>query len=608
MEMEFEQINLNWEKHESTISQGFQALREAKELFDVTLACKDGRLEAHKVILSSCSPRFKEILKEKVPAYSTIYLHGLELHHLEAVVDFMYRGRVVIEKRGLDDFLNLAREWQVKGLSLDDDESQMGNPTDEPELKASLKFRKPEDLLKPAVLIKLKKDQVSSGSRTRSKLIEDNMVNEISTLQSLLEKQKVENEELQTRNTSNEERYNILMMAKKDVENKLEEVNAKASGAQAEVKDREAMVANLLMEKAALQKESDVWKKRGDLLIEKINLEEKLQGEKVKLTRMVQSLTGKIKHLNGTMDATKIELQASKVALAESQKKVEKQSSELEILANERESLMQENSNSKAIQSSLESQVHAMEKKIGDLEEGVNTHRKTAESLKSKEKALREELDVTVKMLEAANEASNNNTEMKMLELQVAEKEKEWIESKATISTQQETISTQQTTILQLKKIARRFREQKDDCEKEKETAVQENKERERSMEGKLEKTRRLLYDANQANIVSNNEIAMLKLQISNNQYWRRAEYRFCWRWNEGHCRAKECKFPHRCSFELKKGTLCGSRYHGECGHNNQSSDHYNHHDRHYVERSHRDQSSDHHDHAHRGRHNQVYD
>ena len=70
MEMEFEQINLNWEKHESTISQGFQALREAKELFDVTLACKDGRLEAHKVILSSCSPRFKEILKEKVPVHS----------------------------------------------------------------------------------------------------------------------------------------------------------------------------------------------------------------------------------------------------------------------------------------------------------------------------------------------------------------------------------------------------------------------------------------------------------------------------------------------------------------------------------------------------------
>ena len=118
MEMEFEQINLNWEKHESTISQGFQALREAKELFDVTLACKDGQLEAHKVILSSCSPRFKEVLKEKVPAYSTIYLHGLQLCHLVAVVDFMYRGRVVIEKRDLDDFLNLAREWQVKGLSV----------------------------------------------------------------------------------------------------------------------------------------------------------------------------------------------------------------------------------------------------------------------------------------------------------------------------------------------------------------------------------------------------------------------------------------------------------------------------------------------------------
>merc|ERR1719494_1215042 len=109
-----------------------------------------------------------------------------------------------------------------------------------------------------------------------------------------------------------------------------------------------------------------------------------------------------------------MELQASKVALAESQEKAEKQSSQLETLANEREALVQENSNSKAIQSNLESQVHVMEKKIGDLEEGVNSHRKTAESLKSKEKALREELDVTVNMLEAANEASNNNTEMKI--------------------------------------------------------------------------------------------------------------------------------------------------------------------------------------------------
>ena len=189
-----------------------------------------------------------------------------------------------------------------------------------------------------------------------------------------------------------------------------------------------------------------------------------------------------------------------------------------------------------------------MKKTIGDLEEGVNTHKKTAELLQSKEKALREELGITVKMLEAANEASNNNTEMKMLELQVAEKEKELTESKATLSAQQATLSTQQTTILQLKKIARRFREQKDDCEKERETAVQENKERERSMEEKLEKTRRLLEDANQANIVSNNEIAMLKLQVSNNQYLRRAEYgvNFCWRWNRGHCRVKDCKFPHR--------------------------------------------------------------
>ena len=62
--MESKRIYMRWPDFERSIGKAFQELREGKELFDVTLACKDGKLEAHKVILSSCSPVLKDILKD----------------------------------------------------------------------------------------------------------------------------------------------------------------------------------------------------------------------------------------------------------------------------------------------------------------------------------------------------------------------------------------------------------------------------------------------------------------------------------------------------------------------------------------------------------------
>ena len=37
--------------------------RDEKEFFDVTIACEDEQLQAHKVILSACSPFFRSVLR-----------------------------------------------------------------------------------------------------------------------------------------------------------------------------------------------------------------------------------------------------------------------------------------------------------------------------------------------------------------------------------------------------------------------------------------------------------------------------------------------------------------------------------------------------------------
>ena len=57
--MATEKFCLTWNDYENNIGVAFRDLREEKEFFDVTLACEDEQVEAHKVILSSCSPFFQ---------------------------------------------------------------------------------------------------------------------------------------------------------------------------------------------------------------------------------------------------------------------------------------------------------------------------------------------------------------------------------------------------------------------------------------------------------------------------------------------------------------------------------------------------------------------
>jgi len=151
-----EKLSLSWNDHESNFSVAFQDLRKEEEFFDVTLACKDGQLEAHKVILSSCSIFFKNILKRNPHVHPLVYMKDVKLGQLQAVMDFMYQGKVNVEQKELDTFLALARELQVKGLDHNElpEEKQVKetNSVTNSETDNRLKIRKPKDLFKPHVI------------------------------------------------------------------------------------------------------------------------------------------------------------------------------------------------------------------------------------------------------------------------------------------------------------------------------------------------------------------------------------------------------------------------------------------------------------------------
>jgi len=112
-----EKFCLRWNDFESNISVAFRELRDDKDFFDVTLACDDNQLPAHKVILSACSPFFRNILRKNPHQHPLLYLKGVKYKELQSVLNFMYMGEVNVAQEELNSFLSVAEDLRVKGLT-----------------------------------------------------------------------------------------------------------------------------------------------------------------------------------------------------------------------------------------------------------------------------------------------------------------------------------------------------------------------------------------------------------------------------------------------------------------------------------------------------------
>nr|ACO10878.1 Broad-complex core protein isoform 6 [Caligus rogercresseyi] len=112
-----ERLHLRWNDFESNIKLGFSELRQDEDFYDVTLACESKQVKAHKVILSACSPFFRSLIKSVSHAHPLLYLRGIKFAHLEALLSFMYNGEVNVTQEELTEFLSIAEELKIRGLT-----------------------------------------------------------------------------------------------------------------------------------------------------------------------------------------------------------------------------------------------------------------------------------------------------------------------------------------------------------------------------------------------------------------------------------------------------------------------------------------------------------
>jgi len=108
---------LRWNDFNDNVGNALREMRDEKDFFDVTLACEDEQIEAHKVVLSACSPFFRAVLRRNPHNHPLLYLKGIKSSDLQSIVSFMYEGEVNVGQAELTSFLAAADELSVKGLT-----------------------------------------------------------------------------------------------------------------------------------------------------------------------------------------------------------------------------------------------------------------------------------------------------------------------------------------------------------------------------------------------------------------------------------------------------------------------------------------------------------
>ena len=97
----------------------FRDLTRSHDFADVTLVSEDRRqFKAHKVILSSGSGFFREILgaNNAQHAHPLIFLRGVDSVSIDSILKLLYLGEVEMEQKELEKFISLAKELDIVDL------------------------------------------------------------------------------------------------------------------------------------------------------------------------------------------------------------------------------------------------------------------------------------------------------------------------------------------------------------------------------------------------------------------------------------------------------------------------------------------------------------
>ena len=112
-----ELFGIKWDDFKTALSSSFEILRKDNDFVDVTLISDDQKtFKGHKVVLSSCSPFFKEVFKANHHDHPLLYLSGVESKALELIFDYIYKGEIQLDCDYIEYFFHVAGKFKLSGF------------------------------------------------------------------------------------------------------------------------------------------------------------------------------------------------------------------------------------------------------------------------------------------------------------------------------------------------------------------------------------------------------------------------------------------------------------------------------------------------------------
>ena len=113
--MEAEEYSLVWAGHTDHVVAVLGTMVVSGEHADLTLVCRDKmQFEAHKIILSSCSSFFSDILSNAGEGKPIIYLPTIGSQEMKSILQYVYKGETSFLQERTQAFIRAATDLEIK--------------------------------------------------------------------------------------------------------------------------------------------------------------------------------------------------------------------------------------------------------------------------------------------------------------------------------------------------------------------------------------------------------------------------------------------------------------------------------------------------------------
>ena len=118
--MDHKAFSISWKDFPSHLGSTFQDLSKEGNFVDVTLVSDDQvQIQAHRLVISAGSQVLRTILLNNPHSHPLIYLKGIKQQELKSILQFMYLGEATIHQDRINEFMESAKDLEVKDLIQD---------------------------------------------------------------------------------------------------------------------------------------------------------------------------------------------------------------------------------------------------------------------------------------------------------------------------------------------------------------------------------------------------------------------------------------------------------------------------------------------------------